>query len=90
MQTCTALAGTGTLFNLMALPLFDWFASKQTGQALYLLLFVALLIWSLSVMAHIFKHALAISFPASMMVSILLILCMTALNTMIFPSAVLQ
>ena len=93
-QTCTALAGTATLFNLMAMPLFNWFSSlgqdTQSEQVFYLLLFVGLLVWSISVMAHIFRHALSVSFPAGIIISILLVWCMAAMNSMIFPHEALQ
>ena len=93
IQTCTALSGIGTIFSLVAAPLFYWFASlesgSQPGQEFYFLLFI-LIVWNISVMAHIFKHALSISFPVSIVVSILLIWCMTAMSSTLFPREVLQ
>jgi hypothetical protein len=63
LQSLTALLGTGTLVQLMALPISLWM-SKTLGQeiaALPQLLYIALLVWSIAIMAHILQQALAVS-----------------------------
>ncbi len=63
LQTLTALAGTGTLLNLVAWPLFMWMGQEADtagqGSPLPSLLFLVLLGWSIAIMAHIVRHALS-------------------------------
>ena len=64
-QTLTALAGTGALLQLIALPLGVWFtwaeAAGASGQ-FPALLWLLLMIWSLTITGHILRHALSVSF----------------------------
>jgi len=59
VQTVTALAGTGALFELAGWPLVSFLQTLEEGQTsvLSLLLFV-LIIWNITVIGHILKHAL--------------------------------
>lgn len=62
-QTLTALAGTGVLLQLLALPLAIWLARvgpQQPAAALPSLLYLLLLGWSIAVTGHILRHALSI------------------------------
>lgn len=65
VQTLTALAGTYTLLNLIALPLIFWLEQATTGTAnapaLPSLLLLGLMGWSIAVMAHVLQHALSTS-----------------------------
>lgn len=64
VQTLTALAGTYTLLNLIALPLIFWLERATTGAAapmLPSLLLLVLMGWSIAVMAHVLQHALSTS-----------------------------
>lgn len=64
VQTLTALAGTYTLFNLIALPLIFWLeraSTQTTAPVLPSLLLLALMGWSIVVMAHVLQHALSTS-----------------------------
>ena len=62
VQTLTALAGTGTLLGLVALPIFIWIDQEvaSNGDAIVpRLLFLGLIIWHISVVAHVLHHALS-------------------------------
>lgn len=62
LQTSTALAGTGTVFSLMALPLFYWrvFLPIGPGAETFIgLLVMVLVFWNIAVMTHILRHALS-------------------------------
>jgi len=61
-QTLTALAGTGALLTLLALPVMVWMEREiaANGGGLPSLLFLGLLIWSFAVMTHIIHHALSV------------------------------
>lgn len=62
-QTLTALLGTGTLVQLAALPVSLWVSKtlEQDIAALPQLLYLALLVWSIAIMAYILQQALAVS-----------------------------
>ena len=62
-QTLTALAGSGALIALLAFPLMAWLMNEERGGdiALPSLLLLALLVWSIAIMAHILRHAFAVS-----------------------------
>ena len=62
VQTLTALAGTGTLLGLVALPIFIWIdqeVASNGAAVLPRLLFLGLIIWHISVVAHVLHHALS-------------------------------
>jgi hypothetical protein len=87
-QTLTALAGTGTLLGLIALPLVQLlFKGQESGQLSLLASVFWLLLfgWSLLVVAHIMRHALAVSLPVALGVSILYTLVAMQIIGAIFP-----
>ena len=61
-QTLSALTGTGTLMGLLALPVMFWIISQgPDGDVQWpSLLLLALMAWSVAIMAHILRHALDI------------------------------
>ena len=58
-QTLSALTGAGALMSLLALPLIVWIAQQSPGGDAQLpaLLLVALMVWSIAIMAHILRSA---------------------------------
>ncbi len=73
LQTGAALAGTGFLFSLFALPLFllrAWTGDDSPLVLLVSLLLLALIIWNIAVMAHILRHAVAASFTVGILLAI--------------------
>lgn len=64
-QTLTALAGTGTLLQLIVLPLGMWYQRELAGNGtadLPAMLWLMLLVWSVAITAHILRHALSVTF----------------------------
>ena len=61
-QTLSALTGTGALIGLLALPLVVWITQQGSEGDIQLpsLLLLALMAWSIAIMAHILRHALNI------------------------------
>ncbi|WP_455218080.1 hypothetical protein [Kaarinaea lacus] len=58
-QTVTALAGTGTLFELIGWPLVTYLQSLGEGEtSLLSLLLLGIVIWNIVVIGHILRHAL--------------------------------
>lgn len=73
LQTSTALAGTGTVFSLIAFPLFYWrvfFSIGPEAQTLIGLLVTLLVLWNIAVMSHILRNALSSSWMLGVLGSI--------------------
>lgn len=71
-QTLAALGGTGTLLTLCGLPVIHLLEPEGQGEALVsagAVLWLVLMGWSLLVTAHILRHALAVSLPAGVLLS---------------------
>lgn len=75
LQTLTALAGTGAILELTALPLLYWqnLSATTDGPGLFItsLLLWAWLIWNVIVVAHILRHTLSTSFFNGTLLSVL-------------------
>jgi hypothetical protein len=69
LQTTTAMAGTGVLFTLFAMPLFAGLAgpgvAASPAQGVLYAGLLLLIVWNISVTAHILKHALSVPFAAA-------------------------
>lgn len=80
VQTLTALAGTGTLFGLAALPFTHL---SELSPVLF-----SLLIWSVAVTAHILRHALSVSFMMGVLASFgYLFVALMVMGALFPPSA---
>ena len=65
IQTLTALAGTGAIITVIALPISGWLhgADRAAGEGVFVvLLWLILTVWSLAVAGHIFRHALSVPY----------------------------
>ena len=88
-QTLTALTGTGTLLGLLALPVVHLLFQGQEENRLAgvaALFWLFLFGWSLLVVAHIIRHALSISFPYAIGISVLYTLLALQLMAALFPA----
>lgn len=70
-QTLMAFAATGIVIGLLAMMLLLQ-ADTGVNQPLLAIVWFALLGWSLAVEANIFRHALDISLPLGMLVTVML------------------
>jgi hypothetical protein len=64
VQTLTALLGTGTLLQLLVLPVLLWLDQEVVRDGtpeLPRLLWFGVFAWSIAIMAHILHHALSVS-----------------------------
>jgi hypothetical protein len=87
-QTLTALAGTGILLGLLALPVIRLLTANQSaGQAspLAALLWLALFGWNLVVVAHIMRHALSVGFFVALGIAVLYTLLAMQILDALFP-----
>ncbi|GMQ87929.1 MAG: hypothetical protein BMS9Abin08_1143 [Gammaproteobacteria bacterium] len=88
MQTLTALAGTGAVLGLVGLPLIQQAAQAHLdeGPAGTLVLgWLILLVWSISVQAHIYRHALSTRYGAGLLVAGLQMVLVISLLETLFP-----
>lgn len=87
-QTLAALAGTGQLLGLLALPLIHGLTTAQAaGEPAAGLAFgwLAVLIWSLLVLGHILRHALSVSLMTGVGIGVLYSLLSVMIVRAVFP-----
>lgn len=88
LQTGTALLGTGTIFSLLATPVYYLLTvpgTGQTGNSVLGFLVWVLIVWNIAVMAHILKHALAVSFAMGILVALMYIILVSGTIITITP-----
>lgn len=79
VKIITALAGTGSLLQLIAWPILFWLSSagETPVDTQSVMLFfprsalLLLVIWNILVIAHILRHALAVALPITFIISVL-------------------
>ena len=87
-QALSALAGSGSLMGLFALPLVLLVDPGQPAEQVPALLagvWLLLLIWNLFVMAHIIRHALSSSFAIGLGAAVLYALVSMQVVATLFP-----
>ncbi len=92
LQTLTAMAGSGCLLGLLALPLVVWGQPSQAEEqvsGLLLYAWLLLLVWNLLVAGHILRHALSTSLGIGTGVSLLYALFSMQLVAALFPYQVI-
>lgn len=90
-QTATALAGTGFLFSMAALPLFSLRFAYSSNAAVILavgVLVLALVVWNVAVMAHILRHAMSVSFAMGVLLAMGYIWVITTVMALVTPGSV--
>ena len=93
VQTVTALAGVGTLLNLIALPLTVAIVAAQArgaDTASIELLILALMCWNWAIVAHVLKHALSIRFGTGAVIAFVLIVVTYLILSAMFPDPAMR
>jgi hypothetical protein len=90
VQTLTALAGSGFILSLLAMPLLLLMSGMQSNTSLLALLLLILNLWSLLVMAHILRHALSVGFMLAGVLAFGYFVMSIKLVDMLLPSALTQ
>jgi hypothetical protein len=88
LQTLTAMAGSGSLLGLLALPLVLWGQPSQAEEqvsGLLLYAWLLLLVWNLLVAGHILRHALSTSLGIGIGVALLYALFSMQLVAILIP-----
>ena len=84
-QTLSALAGTGTLLNLLMLPMSLLIAQSEGALAPALTLTVLVVFfWSFALDGHILRHALSVSFTEGVLVATLFFAVGASFNHWLF------
>jgi hypothetical protein len=90
IQTVTALAGTGTVLGLIALPIVRWLTASHASQgdaSVPALLWLGLFFWSLAVTGHVLRHALDIRFAAGLLMAAIFMLANVQIVQWLLPAA---
>jgi hypothetical protein len=90
-QTLSALAGSGSIMGLIALPLLLIIGPGTADEPIatpLASLWLLLLLWNLIVMAHIFRNALSSSFAFGFGISLLYALLSMQVIAALFPQQV--
>lgn len=85
-QTLMAMAGTGSLLGLLAMPLlwaFRQYAEQSDTANFILFALMLVMFWSLMVTAHIIRRALEISAPKAVALTILYVVLAIILNGLV-------
>lgn len=85
-QTATALLATDALISALAMPPLQMLAGAG-GKPLAAMLWLALLIWHIAIMAHILRHALSQPLGISVAVAVLYTTVLFQVMAFLFPAA---
>jgi hypothetical protein len=88
-QTISALAGTGTLVQLMAWPMLNWLFQNDVAQFASPLrwIYLFLVLWNLAIIAHILRHALSLTFPIATGIAVLYVFLSYRVANILFIAA---
>jgi hypothetical protein len=90
LQTLTALAGTGGLLGLIVLPAVQSTAFNtptQQNSGMLVLFWLVMMVWSVVVRAHIYRHALSQNYATGAAVAIVQAMIVLRLVNHWFPQA---
>jgi len=86
-QSFTALCGTGTILNLVSWPVFGLLQDETVGDSfstLGLLLMILIVIWGVTVTAHIFRQAMNRDWSQAVAISLLYMFCAYTTGALVF------
>jgi len=89
LKTLMAIAGTGCVIGIIALPLFYLtFVIRPGGlmQSIVLLLYLSLLVWNIVIMGNILRHALETSLAIGIVFAIIYIILTSMLVNQLIPA----
>lgn len=89
LKTLMAMAGTGCVIGIIALPLFYVAFLIKPGdfiQSIVLLLYLSLLIWNIVIMGNILRHALETTLGFGIVFAIIYIVITSMLVNQLVPS----
>ncbi len=87
-QSFTALCGTGTILNLISWPVFGLTGADAEGgfEPVGLLLMIAIMIWGVTITAHIFRQALNREWSQAFVISLVYVFCAHTAGALLFSN----
>lgn len=92
IQTVTAIFGISAVFTMLGLPLM-YLRDTLLNDALLLLvsyLFLAIIIWNIVVIGHIFRHALSITLFVGVLMGLLYVFIANSIMAFMIPQQVVS
>ena len=89
IQTLTALLGTGTLLQLLSLPLSLWLSEEQANKdlpVLLALLSLGIWVWSIVVVTHILQQALSVSRRQGLLYTLSYVILFIVISNWLHPT----
>lgn len=89
-QSAAAMAGCGSLFGIVAIPLLILINQLKDNPELTTIIsffLTVLVLWNIVINAHIFRHAYSIFFIGGLGIALMYYLLMNALVVLIIPEA---
>lgn len=97
VQTITALASTGAVLQLVALPFVPDAISAEKiqsatpeAQMSIALLMLMIVIWNLAVCTHIFRQSFGIRLPSAMLLTVSYLMINLFVKTLVMPDLMVQ
>ena len=90
VQTLSALAGTGALLGVVALPIFIWIdqeMARNGNPGLPRLFFLGLVVWNIAVIAHVLHHALSVNRWVGLIYALGYFLVSMLIMQLLFPAS---
>lgn len=88
LQMMTALAGVGTIFQIVAWPLLIYMGSQQASPSpTGFMMLLMLLAWNLVVYAHIFRESFNIRLLAAYVLALTYAVVSASVRQLLFPDA---
>lgn len=87
-QTLLGFFGTGIILNLISAPLARWALDESAAEpvrGVAIAGLVALLVWSLVIVAHIYRNALNVPFAVGLLIAVIYFFVWMQLNALLFP-----
>lgn len=92
VQTLAALAGSGSVINVIALPLASWLQGTPppdgAGADLARIAVLLLMGWSIAIAGHILRHAMSVSFIVGIVLALVFSWISVALVRAVVPAGV--
>ena len=85
LQTMVAVLGVGTLLSILSLPLLLALPAPRSAVGLAGIILYALFFWHITILGHIFRHALSVSIPAGLIISFAYVITVLSVFYSVFP-----
>jgi len=85
LQTMIAMLGVSAILNVLSFPLLLILPSGPSAAGLAGVMLYALFFWHIVIMGHIYRHALSISLPTGLLITVAYVLMAMSVFYSLFP-----